>query len=108
MDDLVRGTGSLEHLQGHLRVVLTDEVTEGVTHGELLLADPAFDKLVAAGLKHRSGELERLDLVQGRSTLEKSLEVDHDGLLGGTWVPMDQTGEFDLCGVWPIFFSGAH
>lgn len=84
LDDFIGRASGLEDLKSHLRVVLTDQVTESVTHSELILVDPAINELGAAGLKDGSGKLKRLNLVEGCSTLKECGEVGHNGLLGGT------------------------
>ena len=61
--DFVGSPSSLKHLQGHLGVVLTDDVTETVAHGKLVLLDPLLDKLGFSSHKNGFCKLDGLDLV---------------------------------------------
>lgn len=77
LDDLVGATALLIDVKGHLRVGSSDEVAKLVTHGQLLLLDPALKQLELVLGDDWLGKLDGLDLVEfGR--LEQRVEIDEN------------------------------
>lgn len=77
LDDLVGRAGLLIDAEGHLWVGRSNEVSELVGHGELLLLDPVLYQIELVLLNDRSGELDGLDGVQ-LGGLQEGVEIDED------------------------------
>ena len=84
LDYLVWSTSLLEDCKGHLWVVLSDQISELITHCQLTFLHPTFNQVRLLGLKDWPHKFYRLNLVKSGTALKKGGEVYHNWLLA-TW-----------------------
>jgi hypothetical protein len=83
LDDFVWCSSLLEDSQGKLWVVLSNEVSELVRHGKLILFDPVFDQTDFSLLKDWTGNFHGLNIIE-LSGFKEGGVVDHDWLMASS------------------------
>lgn len=87
LDYLVWSTSLLKDSKSHLWIILSDQISKLITHGQLTFLHPTFDEMRLLGLQNWPHKLDRLNLVKSSTALKKGGEVHHNWLLAtwGSW-----------------------